>query len=524
MPIYTTTFDCSRALYFSTKEKISNIDVVFEKSVFDVSISYQWSYDNSTFTDKLDKESFLLSIADSEFIDVTMYIRITISLTTSLRSQSMKYFELNNIIINNADRFPESIEILQANSILTTTNSTNLFNPYRNVDNQKQLYAKLSKSISDMFGFECIWFKSEPDEESADVTFKTYRLSNVVKYDNVKIVIKDNELPDNRLKFAEFDVDFQDEIEIHIVKEVFHEVFETEPNSNDYIYLPLTDRMYQINTVYEAKEFMNYATYYSAILVKYEKKSSVINNIDADEYVDELIDFDVDFNTEQYENEKSDATNEYNDVKTDTALPIHDDSVKVDGLEIFRYSYDHLSINKTSIAHVYDVGAIKKPEWSLSFWLHKEINGQICKLTNVLEGVAMTLEYTNKSFKLVAKCENVPTTLTTIADDMFDDSQFHAIVINFVHELGRKMITLSILNEKLEVIQEIASMNVNVLQYPTKIHMYGAQKIANIRVWKTFIGKSIMQAKVSDMFPKSSDCYLIDNATPEYTEPTQTTK
>ena len=155
---------------------------------------------------------------------------------------------------------------------------TNLFNPY-NLNKSVNVYKQLVGLTSDIFGHSVQYFRTEADARTQDVTLMEYSLFNVVDKKDLKILVPDNEFPEEAATFDIFGMEFA-EFEIHIVAEEFEKVFGKgkKPRSKDYMYIPLINRMYEVSSLSLADEFNHTSSYWRVKLVKYQDRSAVLKN------------------------------------------------------------------------------------------------------------------------------------------------------------------------------------------------------------------------------------------------------
>jgi len=166
-----------------------------------------------------------------------------------------------------------------------------VFRPYDMMNPAIALYKQMSCTVSEMFGHCVRYFKTKPKLESADTTLKEYSLFTVDNVKDIKILVPDNEFPSNAINFLPFDMDFEEGMEIHIVKEHFQRAFgfDRVPEEKDYLYFPLLDRMFEVSSAYLHRDFMMSEVYYKIQLYKWQDKVNVIrDNPEIAEYVDNL--------------------------------------------------------------------------------------------------------------------------------------------------------------------------------------------------------------------------------------------
>lgn len=165
-----------------------------------------------------------------------------------------------------------------------------LFKPYDLLPSGVQLYRDLSCAVSDIFGHCVRYFKTRPKLESADVVLREYSLFDVTDVKDIKLLVPDNQFPDNQIMFTSFDMDFDSGFEVHIVKDHFERAFghNLQPEQKDYLYFPLLDRIYEVNSAYLFKDFLMGEYYYKVMLFKWQDKDNVIRDGQIAEYVDSI--------------------------------------------------------------------------------------------------------------------------------------------------------------------------------------------------------------------------------------------
>lgn len=154
----------------------------------------------------------------------------------------------------------------------------NQFKPY-SLDKSNNLYKQLVNIASDIFGHEVQYFRTEPDLRTSDVILMEYSLHNVVAQDTLKILVPDNEFPSEANTYDIFGIEYA-EFEIHITAAEFEKIFGSgkKPRNKDYMFIPIINRMYEINSLSIADEFNKTKSYWRIKLVKYQERTSVSKN------------------------------------------------------------------------------------------------------------------------------------------------------------------------------------------------------------------------------------------------------
>lgn len=174
---------------------------------------------------------------------------------------------------------------------VTIACDSNLFRPYDMMGPAIKLYHEMACSVSEMFGHCVRYFKTEANLESADPILKEYSLYTVTDVKDIKILLPDNNIPDNAINFLPYDMDFGESLEVHIVREHFHRAFGDDnlPEQKDYIYFPLLDRIFEVHSSYLFRDFMADQVYYKLSLYKWQDKLNVMReNPEIDQYVDSI--------------------------------------------------------------------------------------------------------------------------------------------------------------------------------------------------------------------------------------------
>ena len=149
------------------------------------------------------------------------------------------------------------------------------FRPY-DINRAINLYQDLSKIVNNVFGHEVVYYSVQPQGRGKDVVLKEYTLFDVVEEKCVKVMVPNNTFPDAALTFDSWGLNFNQPFEIHIDRKYFESIFgkASQPRKRDIIFFPLTNRIYQIDSMYVFRDVNNYPVYFKIQLVKYEIKKN----------------------------------------------------------------------------------------------------------------------------------------------------------------------------------------------------------------------------------------------------------
>lgn len=238
---------------------------------------FSWSTDMVCWTNWVNYKSYI-SIAKN--IESDFYLRVLI--IDSIKSVS----------INNMQTACYSVCLYNENPFLESLCGENLFNPYINLDCALQLQQQLSDGIICMLGIPIYYFRVLPNKTTADYTFKEYVMHNVDCVKQMKLMIPDGTMPSSKPKFSDLDFDWEVDWEVELSKTEFATAFGDTafPKQRDFIYVPMMNRMWEINSAYDEKNegLMWRSTTWKLGLIKWNEKTNVEQN-NFDEFIDNLV-------------------------------------------------------------------------------------------------------------------------------------------------------------------------------------------------------------------------------------------
>lgn len=155
-------------------------------------------------------------------------------------------------------------------------NALNIFNPNYALS-ALQTFNAFNNTANKMFGIEARWFRAIPQQKSKDIMFKEFTLSNVE--DNplcIKVIIPDGNFPDSKYQYDLMGLEYEVPLEIHIDKKYWEEIagFGTAPQKKDIVYLSMPNKLYQVESSYLKRGFMEQETTWVANLRKYMPEAS----------------------------------------------------------------------------------------------------------------------------------------------------------------------------------------------------------------------------------------------------------
>jgi len=148
--------------------------------------------------------------------------------------------------------------------------------PYK-MNKAVRLYKDLNLMVNNLFGHETTYYKANPHRRSKDVFLMEHSLFEHEEGQCVKVVVPNNEFPDNKLNMGPFGQDFELPFEVQVDKDYFQQIFGdgSGPQKRDVIYFPRTSRIYEVSSSYLFRDFMNEPLYFKITLIKWLPKSNV---------------------------------------------------------------------------------------------------------------------------------------------------------------------------------------------------------------------------------------------------------
>ncbi len=157
-----------------------------------------------------------------------------------------------------------------------TFRSNFTWEPYK-MNRAIRLYKDLNLMVNNTFGHEVNYYRVLPQGRSKDVVLMEYSLYEHDEGICMKVIVPNNEFPDNKLNMGPFGVDFELPFEVQVDKDYYQKIFGegSGPQKRDVIFIPRTNRIYEISSSYLYRDFMNEPLYFKISLIKWLPKTNV---------------------------------------------------------------------------------------------------------------------------------------------------------------------------------------------------------------------------------------------------------
>lgn len=526
MSMYNIIKDSIQILYLNTIVSPKNIMLSTYIENMTSSVQYAYSLDDITYSSYYDNfDTMTNNILENELPGIPVHIRMRI--TTMIVSPKLySVFDIDSIKIIDASNVQKDMTITgvesEKNVRFTTQQFGNnftqhSFNPYLAVEPAQAIREQLADAVYETCGIPVVYFKTAPIESAKSITFKTYPLHNVIDYKQFKINIQDNEIPINTPEFTEMLFGYQDELNIDIVKKRFHDLFQEPPNDHDYLYMPLTKRMYKINSPTEYRDFMNKSIMYKAVLVKWFDDATVDDTLVQDQ-IDSFTTMLQDQDYAKHESEieiatgKGDSVNDNNTysriLSIGQNLAIVPRSLMFEGMTRFNNMYR----SSDQVAIKYDVTSEGSTDIvAISAWFSLsriDVAQTLLRLSNSDDTKVIELGFRSDNVMCIKTIINGQTS-TMIASDMFKPVANELYALYLTYNTIENEQCISLINQQGQTIQTNADVTLMSDADFMEFEICGGYDISMIRLYYSIPEVSCI-AMLANLHP---DCMIVDNCT-----------
>jgi hypothetical protein len=151
-------------------------------------------------------------------------------------------------------------------------------------------YNALNSVVNQLIGYEVKWFRAVPQQRSKDVIFQEYTLSNVEECPlAIKVVVPNGQIPDSKYNYDLMGLEYEVPLEVQIDKKYWECIagFGTAPQKKDIIYFPLPNKLYEVESAYLFRGFMEQETAWKLNLKKYQFQASRRESADLQSTIDQ---------------------------------------------------------------------------------------------------------------------------------------------------------------------------------------------------------------------------------------------
>jgi hypothetical protein len=210
----------------------------------------------------------------------------------------------------NRDWFTQGLSCYLSGNIYTNLNAQNNtatanagnYNPY-NTEKIAGWYNFLAGGTNKILGWTVDYHLTDPDGKGIDSYLHEYQLFNIIDVQKIKIIVPENNFPDNQIQILDTWLDQMETFQVIILKDEFHKAFgiEKRPAQKDIIFFCQANRFFRVKHAQVKRDVMYMGIYYTVVLEKYEKlaneqnlstaSKSLIDPLTKNTTIDELFGF-----------------------------------------------------------------------------------------------------------------------------------------------------------------------------------------------------------------------------------------
>jgi hypothetical protein len=153
-----------------------------------------------------------------------------------------------------------------------------------------QTYNALNSVVNQLVGYDVRWFRAVPQQRSKDVMFLEFTLYNVEEQPLcVKVVLGSNMPPDSKYDYDLWGLEYEIPFEIQIDKKYWESIagFGTAPQKKDIVYFTLSNKLFEVESAYLFRGFMEQETTWKINLTKYQPKAARKESAELQATIDE---------------------------------------------------------------------------------------------------------------------------------------------------------------------------------------------------------------------------------------------
>ena len=286
------TLESSSILFI--KEKFIDFDsellVIDIFKNFGFSLNVMYSIDNQNWSipksiSEFDIEiKYYKQLAQINNVEFYCYIKIIVKLIDSSNNIFTQYNQnlsdyFPTIIFNDISYNDETLlnkDLIEVEQYIDIVNKFPSWNLYDNQQISIDRWLSECVAVNTRIGHQCIYFKTDPDRDKIENTLSSITKRDVSAIKKLIFSCPDNELPTDRNIFSEWDMPMIDDFSIHIPDLLFKMIFGNEiPSTKDFIYLPILNKLYTLNSVQPGQKFMGVTGWWECFLIKYEDDENV---------------------------------------------------------------------------------------------------------------------------------------------------------------------------------------------------------------------------------------------------------
>lgn len=287
-----TSIDSITDVVTSTRENLpANINLQYER----VEINFRLNSNDSYYSDwynlkefEVDLTKTFANIYTDPSYNTNVEIQYKLIDIPNTWDEDEDYIEISNVSIDSTPVASNTTTLITTtanvsaigNDVGVNYQQNHYYDPYE-LGNAEKLHDDLVYMATELYGHNVEYVKvRENTDKGVDKALREFNLFRVTSDDVkcLKVIVPNNDFADNALTFNPYGVDYGSLMEVHVSNTYFQKIFDkrTIPSERDFLYFPLENRMYEVVSAYQFKNFNRRPSYWKLTLSKYEIRKDVI--------------------------------------------------------------------------------------------------------------------------------------------------------------------------------------------------------------------------------------------------------
>lgn len=380
----------------------------------------------------------------------------------------------------------------------TVTAASPMYDIANKMAKASQDYNAINSVVNQLIGYDTRWFRAVPQQRSKDVIFQEYTLSNVEECPlNIKAILPSGMPPDSVYNYDLMGLEYNIPFEIQIDKKYWESIagFGTAPQKKDIVYFPISNKIFQVESAYLYRGFMEQETTWKLNLVKYQpqasrKESTALQetidqySVSVEELFGEAIDNEVSKLSDDQQMNAFNSTSKDKYKSFDVSLNTISSAINMYGTIVAQSFYDLQSSN-TNIAITYNTSEYitNHMDRSILAWIMPRTIASIHK------------EYAVTSITTASFLSTYDTSLFYDYDvDLFTKANYSVIISKTTSASDIKVGDDVVIAREgeLNFYAKVVAISLNPLTYHIMINSYVLADLVSIKSnWNTLNGYSL---------------------------------
>jgi hypothetical protein len=241
---------------------ISNWTVLANSITNIYKVDYRWGHTRDLMSSWIE-----LNVETIQWVQYDPSILLCIDIMLTVKTPTYQEYPIINIVF----QIDKEWTWIEQNNYINPSNfvesSNDFFKPY-NYGSIVNVFNQLSTSISNIYGHDVAYFRSNPQKSSADIVLREWTLYEVEEQQCIKAIVPNNDFGEQKIAYNTLGIDYEGPFEVHIVRGEFEKIwgYGNRPQKRDILYFPIVNRLYEVDSSHINNLI---PTHFQVMLIKY---------------------------------------------------------------------------------------------------------------------------------------------------------------------------------------------------------------------------------------------------------------